>query len=846
MAIGGLGAPRRTAEVSRIGDPPCGILLATLPAPITHPSAFAETLLSPAVLILAGLVYAGIFWTLAVRKPAIALMLIFASAPFQNDLSGGGPLKFSLTEINLLLALPVTLLKARRLYFGPAVFGALVYLAICLFSGLGQWRSTAPQSIVQIGLYTVVTVVIFASLPTREEDYTLSLIGLVAISTVIALAVCVMRTGYVFNLHKNGVGASLSTAFVVAIELWLRSERKRIRWVYLGAALVIAMACLITVSRGAWLTAISGTIVILVLRRRFALMLQCGAFLLPVILAGWFMLPEESRKYATGFDEGRFNIKARYESIDYATHVFLENPLQGAGIGLRKDYDATNLVLLTLAETGVPGFVTFVGLHVIIVAMVLSALRRTPPGTLSASILMLTLALTVGKFMHGLVDHYWSRGSLTAAWATVGMATRVAYERRSQLRQFAKSAPLRRHPPRTADHPQQVWPQHPDDYFMRIAISFPGCHRRGGVERVMVECLNHLAERDHEVHGFASDWDVKDVSPAVIRHQVSVRPPISALLSNDFRRRSTPLIQGIHPDVVASFGIAAIPGSVVWMQSVHAAWMDISARIRTFGQRVKQRLNPFHPIVLAAEKRLLKDRAYGRLIALTPRVKRDLIQYYSVPSEDIDILPNGFRKEEFNVETRRELRGGVRASLGLGDDARVLVFVANEAERKGLPQLLRALALLRNSSVHLLAVGRFDQGPYARLAASLGVASRVHFSRPTSRIAEFYAAGDYFVLPTQYEAWGLVIVEALACGLPVLTSRLAGASVAVQEGLTGRLIDDPCDVEEIADQLGRLLGMPVWPDEEISSSVDQFEWSQLLNRFEEILCSCKFPPGSGK
>src|SRR6202000_1362758 len=98
-----------------------------------------------------------------------------------------------------------------------------------------------------------------------------------------------------------------------------------------------------------------------------------------------------------------------------------------------------------------------------------------------------------------------------------------------------------------------------------------------------------LADRDHEVHGFASEWDADVVNPAVIRHQVSVRPPISALLSHDFRRESAPLIRKIRPDVIASFGVAAIPGSVVWMQSVHAAWMDISARIRTFRQRIKQR-----------------------------------------------------------------------------------------------------------------------------------------------------------------------------------------------------------------------------------------------------------------
>ena len=172
----------------------------------------------------------------------------------------------------------------------------------------------------------------------------------------------------------------------------------------------------------------------------------------------------------------------------------------------------------------------------------------------------------------------------------------------------------------------------------------------------------------------------------------------------------------------------------------------------------------------------------------------------------------------------------------------MIVFVANEAERKGLPQLLRAVARLADPALHVLAVGRFDPAPSARLAGSLGLGARVRFPGASARVAQFYAAADLFALPTQYEAWGLVIVEAMACGLPVLTSRLAGAAVAVAEGATGQLLDEPRDEGEIARKLAVLLGGDLKAGgERISRSVEPYEWSQVLARYEGILSACATP-----
>lgn len=375
---------------------------------------------------------------------------------------------------------------------------------------------------------------------------------------------------------------------------------------------------------------------------------------------------------------------------------------------------------------------------------------------------------------------------------------------------------------------------------MKIALSFSGCHRRGGVERVMLECANFLAARGHETHAVACDWDVPSLRAEVVRHSVPSRRLPSAVRLPLFARESGATIRALAPraDVVASFGAGSPDGSVVWMQSVHAAWLEISQQSRPFWGRCRQRLNPFHPVALAMERRLIGGRRYGKVIALSEQVRSDILRIYGVPESDVVVLPNGYSAAEFNPARCAAQRTRMCAALGYAPDDKVVVFVANELDRKGFTPLVRAIASLRDPQIHLLAVGRLDPSQCRQTIASLGLTERVQFTGPSNEVADYYAAADVFALPTQYEAWGLVIVEALASGLRVLTSRLAGAAVAVDEGRTGLLLDDPADVPEIAAKLQMLLEVDGPSPEEISASVAKYEWAQVLHGYESILAAC--------
>lgn len=370
---------------------------------------------------------------------------------------------------------------------------------------------------------------------------------------------------------------------------------------------------------------------------------------------------------------------------------------------------------------------------------------------------------------------------------------------------------------------------------MKVAISFPSCNRRGGIERIVLETANYLADRGHDVHLCACRWDENALDRRVQRHAVAPGFGPQPLPAISFACRSRAVVKAVGADVCAAFGVQCPPGAVFWAGSVHRAWLATSRRQRGPWGRLRQRLNPFHPVMLALERYYLGGRKYRRLIAYTQQVKDDFVRFYGVPESDVTIIPCGFCAAEFNFTRRQQLRAATRARLGYRDDEKVILFVANELHRKGFGTLLRAWAKMARPPERLLAVGRFNPAGFSRQIQTLGLAGRVRFEGSANDVAEYYSAADLFALPTQYEPWGLVIVEALACGLPVLTSRLAGAAAAVQEGRTGLLLDDPADVDEVAGKLRRLLDAPAADAEFISRSVEQYAWPRILGRFERVL-----------
>lgn len=373
---------------------------------------------------------------------------------------------------------------------------------------------------------------------------------------------------------------------------------------------------------------------------------------------------------------------------------------------------------------------------------------------------------------------------------------------------------------------------------MKIALSFPGCHRRGGVERIVYECAHFLASREHEVTVFAQEWEVDAQQPVRYVAVPKRAKPFSLGLA-DFGRDCTQAMSTHAFDVLNTHGTVCPFGGVMWTHSVHGAWLEKSAAMRSAWSkaRLKQRLNPLHRVLLDLEKKHFGERRYRHVTATTPAVRDDLNRLYGVPFNDVTIVPNGFNPLEFNPERRAARREEMRAELGLKPDDIALLFVANELERKGLHPLLEAVSMLKRRDLRVISIGRVDSDAVLKAAETWGVRDQVLARGSTQDVAGFHAASDLFVLPTQYEAFCLAILESLGSGLPVVTTRVPGAQDAIIEGENGALIDDPKSAAQLAQALEPLLDRDA--REQMSNktpaSVASYQWPRVLERYEKVL-----------
>ena len=373
---------------------------------------------------------------------------------------------------------------------------------------------------------------------------------------------------------------------------------------------------------------------------------------------------------------------------------------------------------------------------------------------------------------------------------------------------------------------------------MKALLCFPGCHRRAGVERVVFEAAQFLAGRGHEVTVAAKEFE-ENGSHGIRFSKVEVAGFPRFLRGRRFFEASSERIRSEDFDVLNTHGCVCPLDGVHWVHSVHRAWLDRAKVLRRHQAlaRWRQRLNPLHPVLLRLEEKHFRDRRYQKLIATTAAVREDLQRYYDVPPEDVAIVPNGFSPTEFNPQRRAEKRQAMRHRLGLSDDHLAVLFVANELERKGYPTLLSALRKLARKNLRLLVVGRASRTAVRRAAAAAGLQDQVIACGATSSVADYHAAADLFVLPTQYEAFCLAILEALGSGLPVITTTVPGARDAIESGVNGLLIEDPKSGEELASAMESMLEEAVRAgmSRAAPATVAQYQWPVTLLRYEQVL-----------
>lgn len=203
---------------------------------------------------------------------------------------------------------------------------------------------------------------------------------------------------------------------------------------------------------------------------------------------------------------------------------------------------------------------------------------------------------------------------------------------------------------------------------------------------------------------------------------------------------------------------------------------------------------------------IVEDAPYRKgakqIVAISEMVKRDVVDYYGIPEDRIVVVYNGVDTEHFHPRNR-SYRKEIRERYGLRSEDFVLLFVSHNFRLKGLRYLIQALALIqrKRQNVKLLVIGRDRAGPYRRLARKMGCENDVLFAGGINDLERYYSSADMLVHPTFYDACSLVVLEALASGLPVITTRYNGAGWIISEGKEGFVLDDPRNVKALAEKI---------------------------------------------
>jgi hypothetical protein len=402
-------------------------------------------------MLAAGAIVGVLFIMIAFWQPRVALMITFALIPLQQDIPHL-PIHLSISELCLAILFPIALMRAAQmgkpLRIGPLGWPIALYLFFCFISSLPHFHPHSPAvtAYAQMVVYLVFGVMLCASFPGDTDDLHFAIEGAVGMATIFAIMVLLTHFHYPHE-DKNAWGAVFGSTFVMGLELWLaanfRGDRKKAR-LLLWQLIIMGAALFLCLSRGGWLEAMAGSFVLLLLRKRFTLLLRVGLIVLPLAGVLYLTLPHNKQKYAFNFSSNARNIDARYKSIDYAWQEFQSNPVFGVGVQLRKEMDATDLFMVTLAESGVQGVLAFLLIHAVAAGMAWRIHKRLDPRDPRFSLVAIGAALVFQRFAHGMVDQYWCRGPLIWAWCAAGMMTAVWFEVRRTTNNEQRSTNKRR------------------------------------------------------------------------------------------------------------------------------------------------------------------------------------------------------------------------------------------------------------------------------------------------------------------------------------------------------------------------------------------------------------------
>src|SRR4051794_6493603 len=345
---------------------------------------------------------------------------------------------------------------------------------------------------------------------------------------------------------------------------------------------------------------------------------------------------------------------------------------------------------------------------------------------------------------------------------------------------------------------------------MRIAFVIDDLDpRRGGMSQWSCQFLEAVAKQGHELHVISQGPGDSSMRPNVTCHSIP-----RATSRSEFAASAAKVLRTLNVDVVHDTGLGTQFDIFQPHGGSYAAWVERRLDFYPWWFRsLKRPIDTLLPRQREFNRHARDQYAAGRqsdatFVALSHFVADAFERDHHVRPERIDVIYNGVDCRRFSPENRGEFRDSVRTRLGIERDALTLLLAAHNFRLKGVPELLRiASHLVANRRlVHLIIAGGKHLATWQRAASRLGLGNSVSFLGAVADMMPYYAAADVYVHPTYYAPCSLVLLEAAASGLPIVTTRRCNGAIELfREGESLLTVPEPSSHDALCEHVDALF-----------------------------------------
>ena len=362
----------------------------------------------------------------------------------------------------------------------------------------------------------------------------------------------------------------------------------------------------------------------------------------------------------------------------------------------------------------------------------------------------------------------------------------------------------------------------------------------GGIERVFLEFIIFLSRLGYKVNVIC-----RSIDPSLLQH-IHHLEKIDLPIGQSYLARlylhlawiikASKSVKKLGGKAGVTIGppCSAVSVDIVMAGSCHqAALLELQKE-----GKYRWLLNPMNWIIIACEYILFRN---INTTVLTPstRTRQEIHEIYKTPLDRLMLIPHGVDLSTFKAAPLDSNKYSLRKNLDLPTDALILLTVANELERKGCYEVLKALKILQPKKInlHYVIAGRADYQHFHETIDSMGLTGMVSClpSKNSEGLAKLYQSSDIFLLPTKYESFGLVGIEAMACGLPVIACRVGGIEDYLSNQYEGLLINRK--PENIANAIEEMSDIAVRNrmGANALAKAQQYNWNKVLMPLQHLI-----------